>query len=107
MDIEIEVASKSEFKRDFNRLTKGLSTFHGGNRPPFGITRASINNSRLLIGRVIIGCLEIPAEEIEKSDLRGAFAALVLYPLAYYLFHLYLFLLAVEIIFAVITKIFG
>lgn len=111
MDIKIEVASRKEFERDFKHLSKTLSDITNAiqpeDRPPFGITRASIKNSRLLIGRIILGCFEIPAEEVKRSVFRGTIAAFVLYPLAYYLFQLYLFLLAVEIIFGVKAKILG
>jgi hypothetical protein len=97
--IEIEIASREDFKKDFRRLVKDLVVFFRWKPPPkeikpkrnlFGIPLGTGKRTVDTFKNLTFACLEVPGEMIERSLFTGTLAAIILYPIAYYSFLAYL-----------------
>ncbi|HJX59537.1 hypothetical protein A2V61_00365 [Candidatus Woesebacteria bacterium RBG_19FT_COMBO_47_8] len=105
MGLEIEVASRKEFKKDLGRIWKWIKIFFMWdapkrvNRHPFGINPAKFQEVKSNLINLVLACLEIPSEMVEKSVAKGTLAAIILYPLAYYSFLAWLSVILLEILF--------
>lgn len=117
MEIQIEIASREDFKRDFKRLVKDLVDFFRWKPPPkerkppkrnlFGIPLGTGKRTVDTFKNLAFACLEVPGEMIERSVFTGTLAAIILYPIAYYSFLAYLVSYLLDKLFKLTGKYFG
>ena len=95
MEIQIEISSREELKKDLLRFLEGFQSAlkrdsAKQNRPPFGLTPKRRQEIEHLFKNLVFGCFEVPGEMVKGSVFTGTIAAIILYPIAYYSFITYL-----------------
>ena len=112
MEIQIEISSREDLKKDLLRFLNGLMSslkrdFSEQKRPPFGLTPKRRQEIEYLFKNLVFACFEVPGEIVKRSVLTGTLAAIILYPIAYYSFLAYLVSYLLNKLFKLTGKYFG